>query len=46
MVHNVNAALFGSYIAGTFVIAAGGQGGAIVSTTLQGEQPLLTHPHG
>jgi hypothetical protein len=45
-VQSANIALFGNYIAGSFVTAAGGQGGSVVSTTSQGEPPLLTHPHG
>jgi hypothetical protein len=43
-VQSANIALLGNYIAGSLV-TAGGQGGAVVSNTAQGEQPLLTHPH-
>jgi hypothetical protein len=43
--HSANLALLGNYIAGSLVTAAG-QGGAVISNTSQGEQTLLTHPHG
>jgi hypothetical protein len=44
-VQSANIALFGNYIAGSFVTAAGGAGGSVVSDNAQGEPPLLTHPH-
>jgi hypothetical protein len=40
---NANTALFGNYLAASLVSAAGGQGGTVMNTTAQGEQPLLTH---
>jgi hypothetical protein len=44
-VQSANLGLFGQYMAGRFVIAAGGQAGITISTTSQGDQPLLAHPH-
>jgi hypothetical protein len=45
-VQNANIALFGNYIAGSFVTAAG-QGGAVSSEAAPSvsEQPALTRPH-
>jgi hypothetical protein len=43
--YSANLALLGNYIAGSLVTAAA-QGGTVISNTSQGEQPLLTHPHG
>jgi autotransporter passenger strand-loop-strand repeat protein len=40
-----NIALFGNYIAGSFVTAAGGAGGSLASPTSDSQPPLLTHPH-
>jgi autotransporter passenger strand-loop-strand repeat protein len=45
IVQSADLALFGNYIAGSFVNAAGWQGGTVVSVTAQGDQPLLAHPH-
>ena len=43
--HTAAIALFGSYIAGSFVIAADGHGGTLVTQGLQSEQQaLLAHP--
>jgi len=44
-VQSANLALFGSYIAGSFVTAAGGAGGSSASPTSDSQPPLLTHPH-
>ena len=46
-VQSANIALFGNYIAASFVTAAGGQGGTLVTEASQpaNQQPLLTHPH-
>lgn len=47
-VRSANAALFGSYLAGSFVTAAGGNGGT-VNTEMPDATipaPMLTHPHG
>jgi hypothetical protein len=47
--HAASIALFGSYIAGSFVIAADGHGGTLVREAPQaGQQPILMHsdpPH-
>ena len=38
-------ALLGNYMAGSFVIAADGHGGSLLTEAPQtGQQPLLTHP--
>jgi hypothetical protein len=43
--HTAAIALLGSYIAGSFVIAADGHGGTLVTQALQSEQQaLLAHP--
>jgi hypothetical protein len=44
-VHSANLALFGGYIAASFVTAAGGQGGTPISDEPQTAPQLLTHPH-
>ena len=44
-VQSANLALFGSYIAGSFVTAAGGAGGPLASPTSDSQRPPLTHPH-
>ena len=39
--------LLGNYMAASFVTAADGHGGTLVTEQLQAPQsPLLTHPHG
>jgi hypothetical protein len=44
--HAASIALLGNYMAGSFVTAADGHGGTLVTETSQaGQQPLLTHPH-
>ena len=42
--HAASVALLGSYMAGSFVTAADGHGGTLVTETSQNAQPLLTHP--
>jgi hypothetical protein len=42
--HAASIALFGSYIAGSFVLGADGHGGTLVTEVQTGQQPLLTHP--
>jgi hypothetical protein len=45
--HAASVALLGSYIAGSFVIAADGHGGTLLTAAEQTQQPQLTHPpHG
>jgi autotransporter passenger strand-loop-strand repeat protein len=44
-VQSATAAPFGSYIAGSFVTAAGGAGGSPASPTSDSHPPLLIHPH-
>ena len=45
--HAASIALFGSYIAGSFAIAADGHGGTLVTAAEQTQQPQLTRPaHG
>ena len=45
--HTAAIALLGSYIAGSFVIAADGHGGTLLTAAEQTQQPQLTHPpHG
>jgi hypothetical protein len=46
--HAASIAILGNYIAGSFVIAADGHGGTLISEVQQTEQkPLLAHPaHG
>jgi hypothetical protein len=38
------AALFGHYIAGSFIVGADGHGGALVTEAQSEQPPLLTHP--
>jgi hypothetical protein len=43
--HAAAVALLGNYMAGSFVTAADGHGGTLVTQAQQtGQQPLLTHP--
>jgi hypothetical protein len=43
--HAAAIALLGNYMAGSFVTAADGQGGTLLTQAAQtGQQPLLTHP--
>jgi hypothetical protein len=42
--HAASIALLGRYIAGSFVAAADGQGGTLVTQAQPQQQPLLTHP--
>jgi hypothetical protein len=42
--HAAAVALLGNYIAGSFVIAADGHGGTLVTEAQTGTAPLLTHP--
>jgi hypothetical protein len=43
--HAASIALLGNYIAGSFIIAADGHGGMLISEVQQTEQkPLLAHP--
>jgi autotransporter passenger strand-loop-strand repeat protein len=42
--HAATIALLGNYMAGSFVAAADGHGGTLVTRAQQTEQPLLTHP--
>jgi trimeric autotransporter adhesin len=45
--HAASVALLGSYIAASFVIAADGHGGTLLTAAEQAQQPQLTHPpHG
>jgi hypothetical protein len=44
--HAASIALFGSYIAGSFVIGADGHGGTLVTAAEQTQQPPITRPHG
>ena len=45
--HAASIALLGNYIAGSFVIAADGHGGTLLTGAEQTQQPQLTHPpHG
>ena len=45
--HAAAIALLGNYIAASFVTAADGHGGTVISEAAQtaNQQPLLTHPH-
>ena len=42
--HAAGIALLGNYIAGSFVTAADGHGGTLVTKAQTDQQPLLTHP--
>jgi hypothetical protein len=42
--HTASIALLGNYMAGSFVTAADGHGGTLVTETSENAQPLLTHP--
>ena len=45
--HAAAIALLGNYMAGSFVTAADGHGGTLISQAQTQQQPLLTHPpHG
>jgi serralysin len=43
--HAASIALLGNYIAGSFVGAADGHGGTLVTEAQTGQPPLLSHPH-
>jgi hypothetical protein len=44
--HSANVALLGNYMASSFVTAADGHGGTLITEASQtAQQPLLTHPH-
>ena len=42
--HAATVALLGNYMAGSFVTAADGHGGTLVTNTAQTEPPILAHP--
>jgi hypothetical protein len=44
--HAASIVLFGSYMAGSFVTAADGQGGTVLTTAEQTQPPLLARPRG
>jgi hypothetical protein len=44
--HSAKLALLGNYMAASFVTAADGHGGTLITEGVQtAQQPLLTHPH-
>jgi hypothetical protein len=44
--HAASVVLFGNYMAGSFVTAADGHGGTLVTAAEQTPQPLLARPRG